>query len=134
MREYLTLEQLRKFSFEKIERLQNLRFKATCRFMLPYVPFYKKMFSDYGVDPFSLKKVEDWHDKGLPLIKKATYMKNPKDFIVTPDVEKIFTDYFSYLDNQNEYSSAIGLLFSPHNNRLKLTAHLVNFLSARSLA
>ncbi len=118
MREYLTLEQLRKFSFEKIERLQNLRFKATCRFMLPYVPFYKKMFSDYGVDPFSLKKVEDWHDKGLPLIKKATYMKNPKDFIVTPDVEKIFTDYFSYLDNQNEYSSAIGLLFSPNKRKI----------------
>ena len=29
---------------------------------------------------------------------------------------------------------AIGLLFSPHNNRLKLTAHLAKILSARSLA
>jgi len=117
LREYLTLEQLKKFSFEKIERLQNLRFKATCRFMLPNTPFYSSLFKQYGIDPFSLKKVEDWHTKGLPLIKKATYMKNPTDFVVKPDLNKIFTDYFAYLDNQDEYASAIHLLFSSHKEQ-----------------
>ncbi len=112
MREYLTLKELRKFSFEKITRLQNLRFKATCRYMLPYVPFYQQLFKDHGVDPFSLKSVEDWHAKGLPLIKKATYMKNPSDFVVKPDLKTIFTNHIAYLDNQGEYKSAIHLMFS----------------------
>jgi phenylacetate-coenzyme A ligase PaaK-like adenylate-forming protein len=112
LREYLTLKELKKFSKEKTERLQNLRFRATCRYMLPYTPFYANMFKQYGIDPFTLKTVEDWQKKGLPLIKKATYMKNPKDFIVTPDLKKIFSNHFQYLDNQDEYGSAIKLLFS----------------------
>ena len=118
MREYLTIKQLQNFSFEKIERLQNMRFKATCRFMLPYVPFYANMFKQYGVDPHSLKSVEDWKAKGLPLIKKATYMKNPTDFVVKPDIKKVFADYFSYLDNQDEYASAVHLLFSRHKKEM----------------
>ncbi len=118
MREYLTLKQLRTFSFEKIERLQNLRFKATCRYMLPYVPFYANMFKQHGIDPFTLKTVEDWQKKGLPLLKKATYMKNPKDFVVTPDLNKIFANHFQYLDNQDEYGSAIKLLFSSHKREI----------------
>ncbi len=128
MREYLTLKQLRTFTFEKIERLQNIRFKATCRFMLPYVPFYANMFKQYGVDPFSLKKVEDWKTKGLPLIKKATYMKNPKDFVVTPDLKKIFYNHFSYLDNQGEYGSAAHLLLSHHKKEI-----LKNYYSPKML-
>ncbi len=118
MREYLTLEQLRKFTFDKIERLQNLRFRATCRFMLPSTPFYARLFKQYGVDPFTLKNVEDWHAKGLPLIRKTTYMKNPEDFVVKPDLNKIFSDYFSYLDNQDEYGSAVQLLFSSHKKEM----------------
>jgi phenylacetate-coenzyme A ligase PaaK-like adenylate-forming protein len=118
LREYLTLEQLKKFTFKKIERLQNLRFRATCRFMLPYTKFYSELFKKYGIDPFSLNGVEDWHAKGLPLIKKATYMKNPEDFIVKPDLSKIFTDYFSYLDNQDEYGSALHLLFSKNKKEM----------------
>jgi len=118
LREYLTLEQLKKFSFEKIERLQNMRFRATCRFMLPYVPFYANMFKQYGVDPFSLKKIEDWRTTGLPLIKKATYMKNPTDFVMKPDIDKIFTNHFAYLDNQDEYASAIHLLFEENKKEI----------------
>ncbi len=114
MREYLTLEQLRKFTFEKIERIQNLRFKATCRYMLPYTKFYNKLFKQYGVDEHKLKKPEDWQKQGLPLIKKSTYMKKPRDFVVTPDLKNIFTNHIAYLDNQTEYRAAINLLFSRH--------------------
>jgi len=118
LREYLTLKQLRTFSFNRIERLQNLRFKATCRYMLPATPFYTRLFHKYGVDPFKIKKVEDWHSLGLPLIKKATYMKNPKDFVVQPDKKHLFTNHFAYLDNQDEYASAINLLFSSHKKEM----------------
>ena len=118
MREYLTLKELRNFSFGKIRRLQNLRFKATCRYMLPYVPFYKKLFKSYGIDPFTLRNVEDWQKKGLPLIKKATYMKNPRDFIVAPDLKTIFTNHIAYLDNQDEYKSAVELLFSRRKKQI----------------
>ena len=113
MREYLTLNQLRKFSFDKIERLQNLRFHATCSYLLPQVPFYKKLFDQYNVDPFSLKKVEDWKTKGLPLIKKATYLNQPKEFIVSPDLQTIFAQHLKYLTKMN---SLVGLafLFSPN--------------------
>jgi len=128
LREYLTLEQLKKFSYEKIERLQNLRFMATCRYMLPRTPFYKKLFQEYGVDPFTLKKIEDWKTKGLPLIKKSTYMKNPKDFVVSPDIKTVFADYFHYLDNQNEYGSAIHLLLSRKKREI-----LKNYYSPKML-
>lgn len=116
MREYLTLEQLKKFSQEKIERLQNLRFKATARYMLPAVPFYAKLFKTYNVDPYSLAKIEDWHDKGLPLIKKATYMKNPMDFVVAPDTSKIFQQHLDYLACQHEFATMANLL-AAHNKK-----------------
>ncbi len=86
--------------------------------MLPYVPFYANMFKQYGIDPFTLKKVKDWQKKGLPLLKKATYMKNPKDFVVAPDLNRIFANHFQYLDNQDEYGSAIKLLFSSHKREI----------------
>ena len=111
MRE-LTIEKLRKYSFEEIKKMQDIRFKATCRYMLPYTPFYANLFKKYGIDPFSLKKIEDWHDKGLPLIKKTTYMKNPKDFIVQPDQKTIFENHLAYLEDQNEYGTATKLFFS----------------------
>ncbi len=118
MHEYLTIEQLRKYSFEKIKRIQNLRFKATCRYMLPYVPFYANLFKQYGIDPFTMTKTEDWHDKGLPLIKKKTYMKKPEDFIVKPDLKTIFANHVAYLDNQDEYGAAAHLILSLHKKEL----------------
>ncbi|MEM3154560.1 MAG: hypothetical protein QW165_03295 [Candidatus Woesearchaeota archaeon] len=128
MREYLTLKQLKNFTFEKIERLQNARFRATCKFMLPYVPFYAALFKQYGVDPLAIKNIEDWHAKGLPLIKKSTYMKNPQDFVVKPDLSKIFSNHFSFLDNQGEYASAIHLLFSSRKREV-----LKNYYSPKML-
>ncbi|VVB81680.1 Uncharacterised protein [uncultured archaeon] len=118
MHEYFTIEQLRKYSFEKIKRIQDLRFKATCRYMLPYVPFYAELFKKYGIDPFNMTKIEDWHDKGLPLIKKATYMKKPEDFIVEPDIKTILANHIAYLDNQDEYGAAAHVLLSLHKKEI----------------
>ncbi|MBW2969682.1 hypothetical protein KY309_01435 [Candidatus Woesearchaeota archaeon] len=87
--------------------------------MLPYTEFYSQLFKNYGVDPFTLKKTEDWHEKGLPLIKKITYMKNPKDFVVKPDKKTIAKNFMEYLDSQDEYGEAIHFLLTSKEQTLK---------------
>ncbi len=81
--------------------------------MLPYIPFYKKLFKRYGIDPFKLDTPDSWHDLGLPLIKKATYMKNPRDFIVTPDAKALFQNHLDFLACQHELASMANILLSP---------------------
>jgi len=119
LREYLTLEQLKNLSFEKIERLQNIRFSATSRYLLPYAPFYQQLFKKYGIDYLNLKKVEDWHKLGLPLIKKSAYLKKPRDFIVKPEQKGIFMRHLSYLESAGEHREAVELFFS-HNKKQKI--------------
>lgn len=128
MREHLTLDELKRFSFGTIERLQNLRFKAVCRYLLPHTPYYKQLFKDYGIDEFKLKRVTDWHKHSLPLIKKATYMKNPRDFVVQPDKKTILKNHLHYLDNQDELMSAFGLLISPSKKE-----HLKDYYTPKML-
>ncbi len=115
MREYLTIKQLRKYSLEKIERLQNARFRAMCRYILPQVPYYKKLFQEYGAEPESLRNPEDWQKKGLPLIKKTAYIKNPEEFVARAG----FTAHLNYLASQGEYSEAIELLLSDKKEKIK---------------
>jgi phenylacetate-coenzyme A ligase PaaK-like adenylate-forming protein len=112
LREYLTLDQLKTFSFEKIERLQNSRFSATCKYLLPYTSFYSELFKKYGVDANSIKSVQDWHKLGLPLVKKSAYLKNPQAFIVKPEQKGIFRRHLSYLEDAGENREAIELFFS----------------------
>lgn len=107
----LTLDQLKHYSYAHIEKLQNLRFHATCSYLLPHTPFYKKLFLEHNVDPQTLKTPEDWQQKGLPLVKKAAYLKNPTDFIVNPDRAIIFENHFRYLLAQHDYGEASKLLF-----------------------
>ena len=97
MKETLSFKQLEQYSLNKIERLQRHRFRATCAVMLPNVPAYARMFRQHNVDPAKLKKIEDWRDAGLPLIKKATYMKKPFDYVVQVSPREAFDTYFDYL-------------------------------------
>jgi len=113
LREYLTLEELRSFSFDHIRQLQNTRFSAICHQFLPHVPFYAKLFKDHGVDPLDIECVEDWHTQGLPLIKKATYKKRPRDFIVSIPRKQTFKTHTAYLKEQDRALDAFGLLLSP---------------------
>ena len=94
--ETLTKRELEVLSFHEIEELQKQRFKAAVRFLLPYVKAYKEIFDKKGVDFSSIKSVEDWHDKGIPLLKKSYYMKNPKDFVVKVDEKEAEEVYFNY--------------------------------------
>ncbi len=86
--------------------------------MLPNVPFYKKLFKEYGADFSKLMKVEDWHYYGLPLIKKATYMKNPKDFVVQPDKGTLFTQHYNYLHEESRYKEMAKLVFTHDKKKL----------------
>ncbi|MEM4263441.1 MAG: hypothetical protein QW666_00915 [Candidatus Woesearchaeota archaeon] len=95
MEEILNIDELRKLSFEKIERLQNERFRAIASHLLSCTRFYRKLFNEHGVDPAKLKSVEDWHKAGLPLVKKLYYMNNVEDFIVKP--ESPFVTHAEYL-------------------------------------
>ncbi len=109
--ETLSLKYLRSLSFEKIERLQNIRFRAVCRYLLPEVPAYKKLFKQYDVDPYDLLHPEDW--KVLPLIKKLQYMKHPQDFIVQPkEPFETYLAYSMYLEKNAGISTAINAILA----------------------
>ena len=110
MREYLTVDELKVLSFDAIERLQNLRFRATVRYLLPWVKAYAQLFKQYKVDPFKIDSVEDWQKQGMPLIKKSYYMKRPEDFIVKPDVVHIFGQHLKYVLAQEELGEATDLM------------------------
>jgi len=121
--ETLSLKYLRKLSFDKIERLQNIRFRASCRYLLPHVPVYKKLFKQYRIDPFNIKKVEDWH---LPLIKKIHYMKNPEEFIVNPnDPLEVYLEYTAYLEKNHAFTTAIEAVLSTEKVKKRVREYFV---------
>lgn len=110
MIENITKKELEMFSKEKIERLQNIKFRAVVRHLLPHVPYYKKLFTKHKINFRSIKTPSDWK---LPLIKKSEYMKNVNDFIVQPDVKKLFWIHLKYLLAQHEVSDVMDLIMSP---------------------
>lgn len=118
MKEHLSLNQLKNYSFRKIERLQNLRLRAVCKHILPATPFYRELFEAHGVSFNSIRTAEDWHMQGLPLVKKSAYLKRPQDFVVSPNKNHVFSTHLSYLLGLEEYKSALGLLFSSQKKEL----------------
>lgn len=113
LKEALTLEELRKLGSKKITSLQNKRFQATIRYMLPNAAFYIEFFERHNVDPKNIKTVEDWKKFGLPLIKKKLYLDRIKDFIVRPQGsgDQIFKNYLKYAFYLDRYEG-FKLLFS----------------------
>jgi phenylacetate-coenzyme A ligase PaaK-like adenylate-forming protein len=95
MRNYLSFQELQSLSWERIEKIQNARFHAVAKNLLPHTKFYSNLFKEYNIDPHKLKKVEDWQTQGLPLVKKFYYMKHVEDFVVKPDHP--FKTYWRYL-------------------------------------
>jgi phenylacetate-coenzyme A ligase PaaK-like adenylate-forming protein len=121
MRDTLRIPELKSLSFDKIERLQNARFRAVAQNFLPQTKFYANLFKEYNVDPKNLKTVEDWQTQGLPLVKKFYYMKNVKDFIVTP--ENPFTTYTNYLASLSTGEAIEFYLNLLHKETLKAKLH-----------
>ena len=115
MREYLTLKELKNLDFEAIERLQNKRFQATARYMLPQAEFYSNLFKEYKIDEFSIRRVQDWHRLGLPLIKKSFYMRSPEQFIVKP--KQPVKEYLRFLKEISHACYVLVLIKSIFNKR-----------------
>jgi len=90
-----TIAELKTTCWDSIKRMQDKKFSLTAKHLLPITPFYSKLFATYGVDAHKLKTVDDWKTEGLPLIKKATYMKQWKDFVPKPspkEAREIYSD------------------------------------------
>jgi phenylacetate-CoA ligase len=100
LKEYLTLDELKKTSWKKIQSMQNRRFQATARYLLPLAAFYREFFKKHKVDVNKIRSVEDWKKLGLPLIKKKLYLDRTRDFIVIPrgSRSKIFLTYLKYAE------------------------------------
>ncbi|MBD3303892.1 hypothetical protein GF343_02010 [Candidatus Woesearchaeota archaeon] len=108
MKQVLSVQELRSLNPMQIERLQNAKFHAAAKNLLPQTKFYSGLFKEYGVDPAKLKKVEDWKKQGLPLVKKFYYMKHVEDFVVKPD--DAFKTHLSYLRDLST-GAALDLAF-----------------------
>ncbi len=108
LREFLNLDELRRFSWQKIEALQNKRFRAAVRNLLPHSAFYRRFFKKHRVDPNKIQSVEDWKKHGLPLIKKKVYLEKTRDFLVIPEGtrEQIFVKYLRYILSLSKYEGA----------------------------
>jgi phenylacetate-coenzyme A ligase PaaK-like adenylate-forming protein len=128
MKDYLTEQELRRLSFKKIKGLQDRRFQATVRYMLPETKFYNRLFKERKIDPYDLESVHDWQKKGLPLVKKSIFRKRPKDFLVQPRGNKkdIFKKYISFINHQHKRKAA-KTAFSALTNRKKLQKEITDF-------
>ena len=109
MYDFLNTHQLMHRTFEEIEALQNMKFRATVHHLLPRVKFYAELFKLHGVDFREINSVEDWKKKGLPLIKKSAYMKRPKDFVVKPKL-KDHMKYLASMHKTGKLAEMIGLV------------------------
>ncbi len=79
----------------QIRRMQNKKLRAFIRYQIPFHPFYRRVFKKLGIDPSSIKRIEDLEK--LPLTTKKDILpteKNPevyKDFILQPDEKTILS-------------------------------------------
>jgi phenylacetate-coenzyme A ligase PaaK-like adenylate-forming protein len=112
-REFLSFDELRKLSWNRIEHLQNRRLAAAAKHLLPHAAFYREFFEKHKTDPSKITCVEDWKKLGLPLIKKKIYIERPRDFIVRPKgtPEQIFFYYLKYILSLSK-TQALRLLLS----------------------
>ena len=81
-------------SAQEIRRIQEEKLRDFMRYQVyPFSPYYRKLFDDNGIDPDSIRRIEDL--ERIPLTRKEDIMpteQNPKrykDFILQPDLEKI---------------------------------------------
>ncbi|MEM2916582.1 MAG: hypothetical protein QXT19_04470, partial [Candidatus Woesearchaeota archaeon] len=126
MKEYLTLHELKNISWETIERLQQQRFRATARYLLPHVKAYQELFKQHNTDPYKIEKVEDWKKLSLPLLKKAYYKEHPEDFIVKIHPSQALAAYENFLQEQ-ESAATIAIMIRALTARKKLEKQVKDF-------
>ncbi len=71
--------------YEEIIALQERKFRAFIRYQVyPNHAFYRKLFKKHNVDPHNLQRPSDWEKYNLPLIRKADYKENLRQFVLNP--------------------------------------------------
>lgn len=129
MKRFLTFRELKTTRYTDIEEMQNRKFRAFIRYQVyPNHPFYRRLFKRYNVDPFNLRTPTDWEKYGLPLVKKADYKANLREFVLNPqqvdgkerDPAEIIRNLLSYYKEAG-YKEEKGFVF---RRALKVKLHL----------
>lgn len=71
-----------RYSADEIKAHQEARLRTLVRLVAIGSPFYRRWFAESGVDPRSVRTLEDLHL--LPLVERADLMRAPRDFAVLP--------------------------------------------------
>jgi phenylacetate-coenzyme A ligase PaaK-like adenylate-forming protein len=116
MKQFLTLEELKALRFTEIDEMQKRKFRAFIRYQIyPNSPFYRRLFKKHKVDPFNLREPTDWAKYKLPLVKKADYKANLREFVLNPksseegerepaEIVRNLLNYYKEADYQEERS------------------------------
>ena len=67
---------------DRIRAYQDRRLRALVRFAAVRSPFYRRWFRESGVDPASVRTVDDLHR--LPLLERADLASDPERFLAYP--------------------------------------------------
>ncbi len=83
-----------KWSYERLCEYRDERLRKMIRHCYDTVPYYTKLFRDGGIDPDSIRTLDDL--KVLPILTKAEINSHPEDFISTAvPKEKMITGHTS---------------------------------------
>jgi phenylacetate-CoA ligase len=77
-----SLARMERASAEEIRRYQERRLRLLVRLVAVRSPFYRRWFAESGVDPASIRGLDDL--RRLPLLTRADVMATPADFAVYP--------------------------------------------------
>jgi phenylacetate-CoA ligase len=68
-----------KWTSQQFLEFQNEQLRLIVRHAASYVPYYRKVFSEYGINPNNINSIEDM--KQLPILDKELVRADPKSFL-----------------------------------------------------
>lgn len=78
LREY---ESHNNWSYDQLCEYRDARFRKLIKHCYHTVPYYTRLFREYGIDNTSMKRAEDL--KRIPILDKQTVKNHPDDFVST---------------------------------------------------
>ncbi len=122
----MDINQLKRLTEEFITHKQNVKLRATVRYLLSHVNAYKEIFEERKIDWHDIQTIEDWTK--LPLITKKRYLENPEDFIVKVNENDALQVYQAY----NEYVDFnCSIIFKKIFGRTKLREEMKQFFTPK---
>ncbi len=105
-----TFQELKRTNHREIKRMQDQKFRAFIRYQIwPNHPYYRRLFKDNNVDPFSITCIEDWAKYEIPLVRKTDYKENLRQFVLNPtEVEGKEREPAEIIGNMMNYSKEAG--------------------------